>query len=222
MIPSLALTRRTEPPPPPYTRNQHHTQDTLTIEAGLDPSVTPPIILALSRRLHHRSLNLTTPDLFRHATLLPDGAISGLDPTHFVVYSDTPAGARQLLSSAGMGSGGGGGEGGWVEAVTKHRRLFQLVHVTDQNATPFPCVGFCGFGFVGGGWLCGVCDGRSCMYLYVLTRLLLSSLQLLPQNAHAHHAGPIYHTQQRPRHHPTRGPPRQAYPAPTARPAGQR
>lgn len=112
-------------------------QDTLLLEASLPPAATPPLILALARRLHHRSLHLTTPDLFRYSSLQPDDATKGLglDPARFVVYTDAPAGAQQLLR-------GGGGGAGVVDAVVKHRDMFQLVHVTDQNASPvvYVCV----------------------------------------------------------------------------------
>lgn len=102
------------------------------MDASLDPTTAPPFILALARRLHHRSLNLTTPDLFRYTALQPDAAISrGLDPQHFVVYTDVPSGARQLLAAPNAP---------WVEVVTKHRALFQLFHITDQHASPMPCV----------------------------------------------------------------------------------
>lgn len=128
---------------------QHDTnQDTLTLEASLEPSETPPLILALARRLHHRSLHLTTPDIFRYATLLPDGEIKGLDPTKFVVYTDTPAGARRLLEGAN-------GNAPWVEAVTRHREFFQLIHVTDQSATPLTYVRAWGLGVRVGGCMHG-------------------------------------------------------------------
>ena len=101
------------------------------------------MVLALARRLHHRSLHLTTPDLFRYSTLQPDDAMRGLgfDPAAFVVYADAPAGARQVLA----------GESWVVETVVKHREGFQLLHVSDQNASPVPYVVFlCVFGC---GWV---------------------------------------------------------------------
>lgn len=116
------------------------------LEASLEPGEAPPLILALARRLHHRSLNLTTPDLFRYATLLPDGsAHPGLDPAHFVVYSDTPAGARQLLQLPLSNNAAPGSS--LVEAVTTHRACFQLIHVTDQNLSPLTYASF------GGDWV---------------------------------------------------------------------
>ncbi|EWM26962.1 coiled-coil domain-containing protein 47 [Nannochloropsis gaditana] len=100
-------------------------EDSVTLEAGLSPEDVPPIILALSRRLHHRSLHLLTPDLLHHTSLLllpvllPD-----LDTAHFVVYADNAAPVPLALPPR------------LARRLNEHKHFFDHIHISDQNSTP--------------------------------------------------------------------------------------
>lgn len=100
-------------------------EDVITLEAGLNPEEVAPFVLALSRRLHHRSLHLTTPDIFNYTTLLLlPVLLPALDTAHFVVYADNDAVVPLVLPPA------------LTRVLEEHKPWFERIHVSDQNTTP--------------------------------------------------------------------------------------
>ena len=121
-----------------YTHTHSLSQDTLTLETALDTATHLPLpfILALSRRVHHRSLHLCTPDLLHYTTLFPPDSTTDTDThthTHtlppplssdtFVIYTDNVHVLPVVLSHT------------HTHTLTqrKQRELFQSLHVTDLN-----------------------------------------------------------------------------------------